>query len=267
MRIAAFFMPLFALLSGAVGFYLRLNELWNVFDIRTGLPERGATETYTLITASGVFLLLFLLFSVMVAVKRSSPKGFENSFGTHPLTYPFTFAIIAMVWLGASVKHFLDHFSMQPMPMVEIYFSALSALAAVSVALFAIEMYQDPRRKMTFAMSIVPTVFMCFWLGIMYRDNASNPILLSYVYEFLAIISSALAFYFTSGFVYNKPSPPASLFFYFTAVYFCFVTLADGHSVTVKLIFCSILAMNIVYSAKLIRHLRRKESKKALQDY
>jgi len=256
-------MPLFALLSGAAGFYLRLNELWHVFDARTGLPERGAFETITLLAASGAFLLLFLLFSIRVAVKHTSPKGFENSYGTHPLTYPFTFAIIAMVWLGASVKHFLDQISMESMQMVEIYYAVLSALAAVSVALFAIEMYQDPRRKMTFAMSIVPTIFMCFWLGIMYRNNASNPILLAYVYQFLAIISSALAFYFTSGFVYNKPSPATTLFFYFAAVYFCFVTLADGHAITVKLVFCSILAMNMVYSAKLIRHLCRKEPKSA----
>ena len=259
MRIATFFMPFAALLSGAAGFFLRQNELWNIFDVKTGLPERGAAETYALIAVSAVFLLFVLSFCIWISVKRVSPKGFENAFGTDPLTYPFTFAVVAFVWLGATVKYFLDYVPFEPLPLIELCFSILSALAAISVALFSIEMYQDPRRKMTFAMSIVPTIFMCFWLGIMYRENASNPILLDYVYYCLAIITSALAFYFTSGFVYNKPSPGKALFFYFSAIYFCFVTLADDHVFTIKLIFCSILAMNVIYSAKLIRHLRRKE--------
>jgi len=258
MRIAAFFMPFFALLAGAAGFYLRLMELINVFDMRTGLPQRGAGITYALIALSLGFLLLALMFSIRISVKREAPRGFENAFGTDPLTYPFSFSIIGIVWLAATVKHFLDMRATQIMPANEIYFSVLSALAAISVAFFAIEMYQDPRRKSTFALSIVPTLFMCFWLVVLYRQNASNPILLSYAYQCLAIISSALAFYFTSGFVYNKPGPGKTIFFYFAAIFFCFVTLADDHLLTVRLIFASILAMNVVYSSKLIRHLRRK---------
>ena len=259
-------MPLIALVSGAAGFFLRLNELNNIFDAKTGLPERGAAETHTLIAVSAAFLLIVIVFSIIVSVRRTSYRRFENAFGTDPLSYPFTFAAIALVWLGATAKHIFDQFAIEPLPMIELYFSGLSAVAAISVAVFAVEMYQDPRRKMTFAMSIVPTIFTCFWLGIMYRDNASNPILLKYVYQCLAIIASALAFYFTSGFVYNKPAPGKTLFFYFAAIYFCFVTLADGHAITIKIIFSAILAMNVVYSAKLIRHLHPKENIRAAQE-
>lgn len=251
-------MPFFALISGAVGFYLRLTELMNVIDARTGLAQRGARESFVLIAFCVVFLILSLLFSIRAAVKRQAPRGFDNAFGTDPLTYPFSFIIIGIAWLGGTVKHFFDFYSAGPMPMTELYFTVLSALAAISVACFAIEMYQDPRRKMVYALSIVPSLFMCFWLIVLYRRNATNPILISYVYQCLAVISSALAFYFTSGFVYGKPAPGKTIFVYLAAIFFCFVTLADGHSMAVRIIFAALIATNTLYSSKLIRNLRRR---------
>ena len=251
-------MPFFALLAGGAGFYLRLVELWNVFDRRTGLPTRGAGLTIGLIALTVAFLLFALAFSIRAGVKYSSPVGFENSFGTDPLTYPFSFVLIGILWMFATVKYYLD----VDIELLtgEFYFAVLSALAAVSVAFFAIEMYQDPRRKLTFALSIVPTLFMCFWLILIYKENATNPVLLSYCYQCLAVIASALGFYFTSGFVYNKPLPPVAVFSYFAAIYFCFVTLADDHSLTVKIIFAALIAVNITYSSMLLRNMRKKRA-------
>jgi len=257
-RIAAVFMPFFALLAGVAGFYIRSLELLYVFDPLTGLPERGAALTYVLMAISVLLLVAAMIFSIVVAVRRKAPPGFENAFGTDPLTYPFAFGIIGLVWLAATIMNFLDLRQLGIIPLAYIFFSALSALAAISVAYFAIEMYQEPRRKSVFALSIIPTLFMCFWLVLLYRTNASNPILLSYAYQCLAIIASALGFYFTSGFVYGKPAPGKTLFFYFAAIFFCFVTLADEHNMMIRVIFASILAMNVLYSSKLIRNLQRR---------
>ena len=253
-------MPFFGLLAGAAGFYLRLVELMNVFDRRTGLPERGALITLILIALAAAYLIIALLFSIRVGTKHKSPKGFENAFGTDPLTYPFAFCVIGVIWLGATVKYFIDLNSAGVIVTGEIYFSVLSALAAISVAFFSVEMYQDPRRKMIFALSIVPTLFMCFWLVLLYKRNAANPVLLSYCYQCLAIIASALGFYFTSGFVYNKPAPGKTIFSYLAAIFFCFVTLADDHSMTIRLIFAALIAMNVTYASMLIKNLRLKES-------
>jgi len=252
-------MPFFAALAGVVGFFLRLTELMNVFDPRTGLPERGATITYALMAFSALFLIFVLIFAIRASVKHKAPNGFENAFGTDPLSYPFVFSAIGVVWFGATVKYFFDMNASDSMLTTDVYFSVLSALSAISIAFFAIEMYQDSRRKTRFALSVVPTIFMCFWLIVMYRQNASNPILLSYAYQCLAIIASALGFYLTSGFIYNKPAPGKAIFFYFAAVYFCFITLADDHSIAIKIIFATIIAVNLVNASMLIRNLRRKE--------
>jgi hypothetical protein len=253
-------MPFFTLMAGATGFYLRLTEVWNVFDENTGLPKRGASITYALMAVSALFLIIALIFSMRAAAKHRSPNGFENAFGTDPLIYPIAFSLIGTVWLGATVKYYIDLKVTWPIPAIDLVFLIMSAISAISLAFFAIEMYQDPRGKSKFALSITPSFFMCFWLVIIYRQNASNPILLSYCYQCLAVITSALGFYFTSGFVYNKPAPGKAIFSYFAAVYFGFVTLADRHTFGIKLLFVALIAVNIFNASTLIRNLRWKEA-------
>ena len=121
-------------------------------------------------------------------------------------------------------------------------------------------MFQDSRRKAPFALSVVPTLFVCFWLILMYRQNASNPVLLDYIYKCLALVTSALSFYFTSGFLYGKPAPGKAIFTYFAAIYFCTVTLADDHPLSIKIIYFAMIAVNIVHSSMLLKNLKRKRT-------
>jgi len=258
MRISAIFMPFFAVVAGATGFYLRLLELWDVFDELTGLPRRGAGITLALFIVSAVFLVVVIVFAIRAAVKHASPQGFEKAFGTDPLAYPLIFTLLGIAWLGATVKHFLDIYATGVLQATELAFLILSALSAISVAFFAVEMYQDPRRKARYALSVIPTLFSCFWLILVYRNNASNPVLLSYCYQCLAIITATLGFYFTSGFVYNKPAPGKAIFSYFAATYFCFITLADDHPISIKIIIAVLIAVNLAYASMLIRNLKWK---------
>jgi len=260
MRISAFFVPFFAFLAGVGGFYLRLSELLNVFDARSGLPERGAATTVWLLALSAVYLSAVFVFALIASSKNKAPQGFENAFGTDPLAYPVLFILIGVAWLAGTMMYFFDLNSSGRLEMIDIYFIALSALSAISIAVFAIEMYQDSRRKSPFALSIVPTVFLCLWLILLYRQNASNPVLLSYGYECLAIVFAALSFYFTSGFLYGKPAPGKSIFAYYATIYFCLVTMADDHHISIKVIYAAIIAASTIHSSMLIRNLERKST-------
>jgi len=252
-------MPFFTFLAGAAGFYIRFLERLSAYDAQTGLPERGATITYVLIAFSAVFLVVVLMFSIRVTTKHKVPSGFENAFGTDPTAYPVSFALIGLFWLAATVLYYLSLEVFWPLPTTDLIFILLSALSAISVAFFAIEMFQDPNHKSKYALSIIPSIFVCFWLVVVYRQNASNPVLLSYCYQCLAIISSALGFYFTSGFVFNKPAPGKTVFCYSAAAYFCFVSLADEQAISLKLIVIAMIAVNVIHSSMLIRHLQWKE--------
>jgi len=258
MRISAIFVPLLAVIAGVGGFYLRLSEHANVFDALTGLPERNAATTFALVVMSIAFILGISLFAVRIAVKHKALPGFESAFGTDPFAYPIIFIVIGIAWLIGTFIYYSRLSASEGVTLTDIFFIVFSALSAISVTFFAIEMYQDSRRNAPYALSVVPTVFMCFWLIFVYRQNASNPILLSYIYQSLAIIASALSFYFTSGFLYGKPAPGKAVVSYYAAIYFSIITLADGHPFGIVLIFCALIATNMVHSTMLLWNLQSK---------
>ena len=250
-------MPLVALIAGAGGFLIRRNEINTVFDTVTGLARRGSDVTLMLIALSAVFLLAVLIFSLIASSKYTSPPEFENAFGTDTIAYPLLFSLLGIAWLGASVKYFIDAYADGIFPVIELFFSLLSALSAISVIFFAVEVFQNPQCKSKFLLSVIPSLFLCFWLILLYRNNASNPVLLSYCYQCLAIITSALGFYFTSGFVFGKTAPGKTAFFCLASVFFCFITLADNISVGTKIIFAAIIGLNLIHASMLIRMLNR----------
>ena len=258
MRISAFTVPFFVILAGVAGFFLRLSERLNVFDAITGLPERNSATTYTLMILSAAVVLGVLLFAIRVAAKHKALPGFESAFGTDPFAYPVVFILIGIGWLVGTFLYFSSLNAYGEVVATDIIFLIFSALSAVSVTFFAIEMYQDSRRNAPYALSVVPTVFMCFWLIFVYRYNASNPVLLSYIYQSLAIIASALSFYFTSGFLYGKPAPGKAVFSYYAAIYFCIVTLADNHPIGITIIIFALIATNLVHSTMLLWNLQSK---------
>ena len=260
MRISAFFVPFFTILAGIAGFYLRLSENANVFDPETGLPSRNAPTTMWLIGLSIIFVVVIIVFAIVASVRHKALPGFESAFGTDPLLYPLIFILIGIVWVVGTYMYFSDLISQGVLSAIDISFIIFSALSAISVTFFAVEMYQDSRRKAPFALSIVPTLFMCFWLILLYRQNASNPVLLSYIYQCIAIVATALSFYFTSGFLYGKPAPGKAIVTYYCAIFFCAVALADGHHISTTLIYLSLIAINLVYSSMLLRNLQKRQS-------
>lgn len=258
MKVSAVLVPVLAILTGLAGFLLRRHELAYVFDSVTGLPARGALTTTVLIALTVANLVVIIAFAVYISVRRKSQKGFENTFGTDPMFYPILFILIGILWLVGTYLFFESIRSAGEFSLTDISFAVLSALAAICVAFFAIGMYQDSRRKASYALNLVPTVFLCFWLLVIYVQNATNPILLGYVYQCLAIVAAALAFYFTSGFTYNKPTPGRAVASYYASVFFCAITLADDIHIGQKLIFCAIIAASLVHLSVMLRYLEPK---------
>jgi len=213
-----------------------------------------------LIGLSIIFVVVIIVFAIVASARHKALPGFESAFGTDPLLYPLIFILIGIVWVVGTYMYFSDLISQGVLSAIDISFIIFSALSAISVTFFAVEMYQDSRRKAPFALSIVPTLFMCFWLILLYRQNASNPVLLSYIYQCIAIVATALSFYFTSGFLYGKPAPGKAIVTYYCAIFFCAVALADGHHISTTLIYLSLIAINLVYSSMLLRNLQKRQS-------
>jgi len=257
MRVSAFLLPLFSILAGIGGFLFRRSEHINVFDVITGLPVRDA-PVFGLAIYSLIFVIIVVVFAVRASIKHKALDGFESAFGTDPLLYPVIFVLIGMLWIAGTYLHFANIAGNREISVDDILFITFSALSAISVTFFAIEMYQDSRRNAPYALSVVPTLFLCFWLILVFRDNSTNPTLISYSYQSLAIVASALGFYFTAGFLYGKPAPGRAIFAYNSAIFFSIITLADDHSFGITLLIYAIISANVVYSVMLIRNLQRK---------
>ena len=261
MKKASAIVPLAATLVAALAFYLRTIELTTVFEPLTGLNERGAPLTVGLITLTVAFIIFALVFSRRVGAKHKSPEGFFGAFSTNSYVYLFSLSTIALVWGGATAIYAISHNAAGTFQTVELYYTVLSAISALCLLVFAIEVFRAPNRKSTMFLILPAIIFATFWLVLIYRDNASNPILLSYSYYALAVIFTALSFYYLAGFVFSKPSPGRTTFVSLCAVFFCFITLADTHSFGIKLIFSTIIILNLLHMVMLLKNLQTKPPK------
>ena len=259
MRKAARVMPIIIVIDGIAGYYIRNKERLNVFNADTGLPTPGASETITLLVLVAAVLIVTFIFALRTGLNYTSQDGFDHAYGVDILAYPVAFVIVGAVWLFGTIKVFFDMNAEGALSGGEYLYIALSALSAISIALFAIGIYQDPRRRSLLMLSVIPALFMCLWLVLMYRQNAANPTLLEYSYKFLAATSAALGFYYTSGFVHSKPAPGKTIFFYLNSVFFCMITLADDHGTGVKLILVSIVIISMIHASMLTKNLVKKE--------
>ena len=258
MRKYAVLVPLFSFAAGIGGYYLRKAELLHVFDPLTGLPERNALISNLLIGLTFLFLFVVTVFALFTVKKYKTEGSFSNIFNANCECYPITFVIIGLTWTAGTLIQLFSLLSVNELHTIDIYFAALSLLSAVSVACFAVEIYQGSKSKTPYALSIIPALFLCFWLVLVYSQNSANPILLSYVYLCLAIVAAAMSFYFTTGFLYDKPAPGKSIFSYSAAIFFCFIALADELELGIILIFCAIIVSAAFYQLMLLRNLKIK---------
>jgi len=260
MKKFAVIMPMFIIFVGLNGLYLRYLELANVFD-DMGLNQLGAPVSIVLLVLTAVVIAVLFAFSLYARNSHKASDDFTNAFGTASVVYPISLSLAAIVWVGATIMHFISTNPHTIQLNADLVFTILSILAAVSVMIFSVEVYKDPRRKIVKSWIIAPILFSTFWLGLMYRENVANPILLSYAYYALALIFSVLSFYYLSGFIFHKPSVSKLIFVSFSSIYFCFVTLADPHTIWIRLILIAIIVYNLVHISMLINYLMRKVDK------
>ena len=258
MRITSFFIPFIVLIVGAAGFALRFTELASVFDAVSGLPERNALISLVLIGFSVLVFMIAFIFSISTSIRYTVSGDYDDAFGTDSFAYPAIYTALCTIWLVATIVYFLELFSLGDIALIDQVFAVASSLSAIFLMIFAIEVYKNPRRKFLSFLSIIPTFFMCFWLILIYMENASNPVLLGYAYKCLAFVFSSLGLYFCTGFAIGKPVIGKAILSYTGAAYFCMVILADDYSLSIKMIIAAIAIMNLFNLGSLIRNLQRK---------
>jgi hypothetical protein len=167
-----------------------------------------------------------------------------------------------IIWLAGSVAGL---FTAYPAAVAGSYsdliFSALSALSALSVMYLARGAHAGRSGGFDRFLSVIPPLFFSYWLIRLYMANASNPVVLMYGYECLAVAAAAMCFYFLSGCLYGKSEPGKTVFCMIMTVFLCGVISADGFTLPERLTLGSTLLIALANISPFVCGLVKKQKK------
>ncbi len=269
MRKSAVAIPLFALIAGAIGFVFRQMEVNTGFESATGFAKRDFQLTAILIGLSALVIVLAAVYAIITGRKLKAENDYSKAFAPRGFLYIGTSFVLGVCWLVAAVMYFIQKraagisaIESIPTPSVAVIdyiFVFLAAVTAFSLVLMALGAYKGRSGTEMILFSLVPSIFYCFWLIIMYKDNAANPVLLSYAYQCIAVAAAALSAYFSAGYVYKKSVTGRTLFSFLVTIYFCSVVLADNVILPIKILFGVTMLLQFVNAVVFIRNLKQKE--------
>ena len=258
MRKNAFVFPLSALVLGLAGGLLRQRELNTVFDPVTGLAKRGAPVTIMLCALSVAAIIIYLVTSYIISRKYAAHKDYSLAFTPAKVPSLSVLVIAGLLWLAASVKIYLD--VGVGVPTVDLIFCGFSALSAVSVIALAFLAFKSSKGPGLLFFSVIPSLFLCLWLILLYKQNAANPVRLDYCYQCLAIAAAILSFYFSAGCFFGKSSAGKTIFSYMITIFFGIIALFDSFPIAMKGIFAAILAITLIFSTPYIANLTPRKN-------
>jgi hypothetical protein len=258
MRKGVIFLPLVVFIIGVVGFFIRRNELGTVFDEATGLAEKNAPISLMLLALSIAVFIIFSLISYFISSKYKAVDDYIHAFSPAGFSYLAVFFILGFCWLASDVMYVLDLRAVGIYSIIEIIFVALSALSAVSIIILARAAYRRRAGAELLLFGVIPSIFLCFWLILLYKQNAANPVLLEYSYETLAISAAALSFYFGAGYVFKKSATGKMLLSMVLCVYFCMVVLADNTGIPIKVLFAVLAVSQLINLTVFLKNLKSK---------
>lgn len=233
MRKRAFYAAGITAAFGLAGYFLRARELAALYTDGTGLAAVNAPETVLLLACAAVFAVFAALFSAARIPRAAGAVSYAGAFGLKRPAGLVPYVLCALAVVGAAFL-LLRH-GVTVSATVDMCLCLFAALSGGAIALAAWCAYTGKRGGLAL-MSVIPAVFLCFWLVLIYKENDTDPQLIEYVYMCLAPAALAVSFYYTAGYAYGKAAPRKLVFAHMLAVFFTGATLADGWGRTEKML-------------------------------
>ena len=261
-------LPVTAIVGGAIGFFLRRQELLTAFEPDTGLPIEGMPVTWALIALSAAVAVVLLL--LCLGVGKSFEGGYDQAFRARDAA-PYMMGMTAGAFLTAAAGVLLllklprlyaeasletggfPMFSLVPMVLLAV----LCLCSAWSMLMLGKNNYRGEEKGKYSAWLLIPAYTCCMWLIVSYQEHSGDPIILDYVYQLFAVIAAVLGCYFLSGFGFGRGRPAAAAFFSAEAMYFALVTLADAHEPAFLLLYAGCFFYFAASSVALLYNLGR----------
>ena len=214
--------------------YIRRSEL-RAIERAAGFVEKGGWETPVMWLLSAAVLIFALAMGLAVR-KKNSPEAYRKAFQARRYGGFAVTALSGFAALAGAVLFVINRrdFSIDGVAMW--VFAALAVGTGLAIVAMSLCQFTQKEGPGLLLWSVVPALFYCYWMVLIYRDNASNPTIEAYCFQCFAFAAAAVGFYYTAGFAYGRRKPGASVTVGILSVYLMIVTLADAYTAGLKLV-------------------------------
>ena len=231
MRKESFLLIGTAVVGGAFGFFVRWLQLSTAFEPTTGLTRGGAAASRILIALCIVVAAVQLLYTLRARDRLPEAPGPEFFEGGSAV-YRFFCAAMGLLTAVGGVLLLIG--AVRGSGGALAFFLALLA-AFAGLCMTALSLSATAGVPMRCLCCTAPVLFLCFWMIVTYKENASNPAIWSFCMRILAIAANALGWFYLAGLAYGKPKSAALYFFCQLAPFLSILCLADSVSLGTKL--------------------------------
>ncbi len=207
--------------AGAAAAVLRQIQLSTAYT-HERLPIPGRDITLALLLLSLIVVVGGLLYSALCRPKFSE-EGLPACAGRSGSTVGMTVAgFLVLVGGGLTAMENLA-------PSLRIVWLILAVLMVLSGALMVVGALQLKRDYHTCVgrLLLLPDFACCLWLVLFYQSNASDPILMNYVFRLLAVVCILLGLYFVTAQTYRLRRARRATFFCLMGGYLALLCLGD----------------------------------------
>lgn len=229
MRKYIVFLPAFGLLTGVLGFLLRRHELNTIFDAETGLAQRWALITIAIVALLVLALVAISLISRKITALYDEPSNYIDAFASHSRAeLVVSLVAAALIAIGAVMNYLERRSGGAQLNLGDFAFLVFAGASAVSVLFLAANRYRANSGMASCIFSVIPALFACYWMVIIYRDNGTNPVILDFYLQCVAMAFVSLAYYYEAGYVYGRKKPIMTIVTHFMAIALLLIVLADS---------------------------------------
>ncbi|MGM9521843.1 MAG: hypothetical protein ACI3VB_05120 [Oscillospiraceae bacterium] len=255
--------PAAALIFGAAGLVLRRRELAGAFEPDTGLAVKGAGETVAMAALTAAVIAGIVIFTLLAVRGRTAPEMFRKAFYTGSFASFAVSFVMGLAVIAGAVIFVLNREDFLIGGAAMWIFAVFALGTGISLLVMDLCEFTQKESPTLFLVSVIPSLFFCYWLVLLYRENAGNPTLLEYCYGCFAFAAASVSFYYAAGFAYGRRKTRATVAFNLLAIYLMMVTLADAHNSGLKLVIGGSVGFLALNTARLLGGLEKKPEEAA----
>lgn len=232
-------------IAGAIGAFLRRRELATVFR-PDGLAERGAAVSIILMVLCVIFAAAVIVFIAVKSAGLTADGSYNDIFHVNSPVILVISAVLGVSMIAAGYLNYRSAAVGGTRAVVEGAVGILAALAGISG--FSLSFNASRRRGGSALPSLLVTVFICFFILVTYKKRAEDPVLLDYMYDFLALCLSAVGTYCIAGFAFGRPAPRKTAAFSYIAAFFCIIAAADALGDWTSVFYAFLAAYQLIHA-------------------